>query len=151
MDTKNVNHMLNRLLTRNYDAEKGYQQVAEKVDSPELETLCQNNYKERYRFGHDIKEMEKQYGVKPDKGSSLVADAHRAWINVKDLITGNSDAAVIAEARRGEQMAIDDYMEAVESEALKPDDKKVLSEHLKSIKNSQDQLAKIEEQLKAAS
>lgn len=144
MNTKSAESVLNQLLTRNYDAEKGYEQVAAKVEDNDLKILLENNHSERYRFGHEIKQIEADYGIEPNKGSSNLADAHRAWINIKDRFTGSGSKEVIEEAIRGEDYAINDYKEAIDSEALKPDHKKILSNHLKAIKNSREQLERLE-------
>ena len=144
MDTSNAGSVLNQLLTRNYDAEKGYEQVASKMKDQDLKVFCENNHSERYRFGHEIKQIEKDYGVEPDKGSSVLADAHRAWLNLRDSFTGSDNESVIKEAKRGEDYAIEDYEKAMESDALKPQHKTVLSNHLKAIKSSREQLEKME-------
>ena len=148
MDIENTKEVLNRLLTRNYDAEKGYQQVAEKVDHPELRSFCEVNAQERYRFGHQIKEIEKGHSIEPDKGSSLSGDAHRAWMEILDKLNSSSDEKIVTEAKRGEDMAIADYQEAVKAPALSPAEKEQLSNHLKALKTSREQLDKIEAELK---
>lgn len=147
MSSNDLARRLNILLTRNYDAEKGYEQIAEKTEHPELQTFFKNNREERYRFGHEIKEIEKAYGVEPDKGSSIVADAHRAWINARENFASNDDEAIIEEALRGENFAETDYELALDLESLKPDHKRTLTDHLKAIKNSKEQLEKIKASL----
>lgn len=143
MESKEIASQLNTLLTRNYDSEKGYEQLSEKVDHPEMQSFFRNNYQERYRFGHELKDMMASYDVKPDKGSSTKADAHRAWINIKDALSLGSDKAVLEEAERGEQKAVDDYKVAIENPDLEEEHRRILSDHLTSIKNSQDQIAKL--------
>ena len=135
---------LNLLLKRNYDAEKGYEQASEQTKDENLKAFYKNNSEERYRFGHDIKEILSDLDAKPDKGSTLEADAHRAWMNLRETLALNDDKAVLKECERGELYVINDYAEAVENLVLKPDHKKTLSNHLHSIKNSLQQLQKLE-------
>lgn len=144
MDTKKTEKALNRLLHRNYDAEKGYQQVMDKVSDPDMQAFFKNNAEERYRFGHEIKGMMGEMDMKPDKGSTIEADAHRAWINIKEMVAGNDEKAILEEAKRGEEYAIEDYEKAVENERLTPEHRRLLSDHLTSIRNSKEQLNKLE-------
>lgn len=143
METRSPEDQLNRLLTRNYDAEEGYKTVAEKMEHPEMRDFMTTNSKERNNFGHEIKEIMIQMNLKPEKGTSIIGDAHRAWINVRDLISGDNDAAILDEAERGEEYAIEDYEAAIEHAALSPENKRKLSDHLNSIKKSKEQLSKL--------
>ncbi|HAD96615.1 MAG TPA: hypothetical protein DCG19_04360 [Cryomorphaceae bacterium] len=135
---------LNLLLKRNYDAEKGYEQASEQTHDDKLKAFFKNNSDERYRFGHDIKEMLADLDTAPNKGSSMESDAHRVWMNIRETLALNDDKAVLKECERGEKYAINDYTSAVENLVLKPDHKKTLSNHLHSLKNSLQQLQKLE-------
>lgn len=148
MDTKSAEQQLNRLLTRNYDAEEGYKTVATKVAHPEMRDFFTHNSKERNSFGHEIKNIMSEMNIKAEKGTSISGDIHRAWINVRDVLSANSDEAILAEAERGEDFAIEDYKEAVENAAISPDNRRKLSDHLNSIKNSKDQITKLKATLK---
>ncbi len=143
MKTHDAEAQLNRLLTRNYDAEKGYQTVAEKVDHPEMRDFMTANRQERNRFGHEIKGIMSQMNIKPDKGTSITADAHRAWINVRDVLSLNSEKAILEEAERGEDFAVTDYQEAISNASLSPENQRILSDHLNSIKKSKEQIARL--------
>ncbi|GAA5021107.1 hypothetical protein GCM10011506_03380 [Marivirga lumbricoides] len=131
---------LNKLLTRNYDAEKGYQQIAEKTDRNDLKEFFRQSYKERYQFGHEIKEILQEYGAKPDKGSSALGDAHRAWIDLKDWLTGEDYEAIVNEAIRGEKSAIKDYEEIIDNSSLQVEHKRTLSDQLGAIKTAEAEL-----------
>lgn len=143
MKTSNAEQQLNRLLTRNYDAEKGYQEVAEKVEHPEMRSFMMNNAKQRYDFGHELKDIMGDMSIKPDKGTSISGDVHRAWLNVKDLISKQSDEAILDEAERGEEYAIEDYENAISNAELSPNNKRKLSDHLNSIKKSKEQISRL--------
>ncbi|MBK6264690.1 PA2169 family four-helix-bundle protein [Marivirga sp. S37H4] len=140
MKDQEIVDSLNKLLTRNYDAEKGYELLADKIEREELKGFFQHAYKERYHFGHEIKDILKAYDAKPDKGTSLIADTHRALINVRDLLTGEDKEAVLDEAIRGEDYAINDYKEVLELSSLRVEHKRILTDHLESIKTSKAEL-----------
>ena len=105
---------LNKILTRNHDAEKGYQEAAESVKDAELKTLFLAQSRQRTEFATELDREIHALGGEPDNGTSLASDLHRAWINVKSAISGSSDKAVAEECQRGDAEALSDYSEVLE-------------------------------------
>ena len=101
--TEKISNNLNELLTKNYDAEAGYKLAEENVKDNTLKEYFGRKAKERYDFGHQIKNEIKVYGESPDKGTSVAGDAHRLWMNVKSTISKNSEEAILEETIRGEK------------------------------------------------
>ena len=108
-----VANKLNELLEKNYDAEKGYKLAAEKVKRENLKKFFADRAQERYDFGHELKSEIRNFGESPDKGSSMAADAHRSWMNLKASLSGDKDEAVLEEAIRGEKAAVEEYEEVL--------------------------------------
>ena len=50
--TKEVAKKLNNLLEKNYDAEKGYKDAAERIENPTMKDFLQKQAQKRYDFGH---------------------------------------------------------------------------------------------------
>ena len=113
MDTSKAVDILNDLITKNYDGENGYKEAAEDVDSPTLKNMFNDYAKQRYDFGHELKAAIKQAGGEVEKGGSVAAAIHRTWIDLKSAIAGNDEAAVLEEAKRGEENALKEYDEAL--------------------------------------
>lgn len=148
MGDKTAEKQLNRLLHRNYDAEKGYSQVAKHVNDPDLTAFFLENSEERYRFGHEIKGIMADQEYKIDKGSTIEGDMHRVWLNIKKTFAKNSEKAIVEEAIRGEEYAIDDYRDAIANENLLPKHKAILSDHLQAIENSKLELERLKRLVK---
>ncbi len=53
-------------------------------------------------------------GGDPETTSSTSGALHRGWINIKSAITGKDDAAILNEAERGEDVAVNAYKKALE-------------------------------------
>ncbi|NBG67452.1 ferritin-like domain-containing protein [Acidiluteibacter ferrifornacis] len=104
---------LNNLLSRNYDAEKGFQLVAEKTKNPVLKNYFEKNSRMHNKFGHELKQEITHLGGKIDKGTSIEGDLHRGWLSVKAAVAGNTDEALIEECERGQTTALEDYQSAV--------------------------------------
>lgn len=114
MENSKKIEILNDLLAKNYDAEKGYKEAAENVDDVNLKTMFQDYARQRYDFGHEIKAAIKGMGGEVDKGDTIAAKAHRAWMDLRSFFAGNDEAAVLNEAKRGEENALSNYDEALE-------------------------------------
>ena len=113
MNKDKIVETLNDLIAKNYDAEKGYKEAAEDVDSPALKTMFKDYATQRYNFGHDLKDAIKQLGGEVEKGGTIGAAIHRAWIDLRSAIAGNDESAVLKEAIRGEDNALANYDEAL--------------------------------------
>ncbi|TBW27954.1 PA2169 family four-helix-bundle protein [Gramella sp. KN1008] len=107
--SEEISGMINELLEKTYDAEKGYKLAAEKVKNTNLQRFFRDRAQERYDFGHELKSEIRNFGETPSKGSSLVGDAHRSWMNLKASLSGDKDEAVLEEAIRGERAAVEEY------------------------------------------
>lgn len=100
---------LNSLITVNYDAERGYMEAANDVSSPRLKKWFSDFAKQRYDFGHEIKSEIEKLGGDIDKGTSLKADVHRMWMDLKSAIVSNDEEAILNEVIRGEQDGLERY------------------------------------------
>ncbi|AZI31769.1 ferritin-like domain-containing protein [Kaistella carnis] len=120
MENYKVVSLLNDLLTKNYDAEKGYKEAAEKIEHTSLRSYFESQAKNRYDFGHQIKALIAKYGGEPDKGTSIAGDLHRVWISIRDAFT-NGDKAIYDECIRGEEAFSAEYGEMLTDEILPQD------------------------------
>ena len=132
MENDKVVSVLNELLTKNYDAEKGYKEAAEKISFKSLKSYFEGQAQNRYDFGHQIKELIAKYGGEPDKGTSIAGDLHRVWIAIRDAFT-NGDEAIYAEAIRGEEAFSAEYGEMLTDEILPQDVKDLVRTQKNSV------------------
>ncbi len=59
-------------------------------------------------------------GGAPKEGGSVSGTLHRGWMNIKEAVTGGSDRAIVAEAERGEDVALDRYQDALNADLPSP-------------------------------
>ncbi|MGB7395411.1 MAG: PA2169 family four-helix-bundle protein [Pricia sp.] len=107
--TETVGKKLNELLESTYDAERGFKKAAENVDAGNLKGYFERKAQERYDFGHALKAEIRQFGQEVDKGDSIKGKAHRSWMDLKDLFSSDDEEAMLEEAQRGEESAVEDY------------------------------------------
>jgi len=144
--SKEVSNKLNELLEKNYDAEKGYKLAAEKVKNQQLKSFFSDRAQERYDFGHELKTEIRNFGENPEKGSSLKADAHRSWMNLKASLSNDKDESVLEEAIRGEKSAVEEYESVMKEKELPASTQNILMKQKNAIVASLNEVKTLEKQ-----
>ena len=136
--TVDMSNKLNELLERTYDAEKGFKQVAEKVDNKTLREFFLDRAKQRFNFGQELKSEILSFGQAPDKGGSTKGTLHRSWIDFKSLFTSNKEEAMLKEVHRGEKEAIATYNDILQNKdfVLPPSTEGLLMRHRNAIRET---------------
>lgn len=111
--TEEVGQKLNELLEKTYDAEKGFKNAAENIENTALKSYFKSKAQERYNFGHDLKDEIKSYNQKIDKGGSITGTAHRAWMDIKAMLSLDNEESMLEESIRGEKTAVKEYEEVL--------------------------------------
>lgn len=106
---------LNNLIETCKDGENGFRTAAEGVKNSQVKTLFSSYSLQRAQFAGELQNEVLRLGGDPEKSGSVAASLHRGWINIKSAVTGESEAAVIAEAERGEDSAVKNYEEALKA------------------------------------
>ncbi|MGA0558201.1 ferritin-like domain-containing protein [Larkinella sp. VNQ87] len=150
MEAGNTNgeilNRLNTLLTRTRDGERGYQEAAENVNDTELKSLFLAQSRQRAEYALELDREIRALGGNPETTTSLAADLHRAWINIKTTFTGNDDKAVVEECKRGDGQALEDYQEILRNTSLMASTRELLlrqKERIESAHASMSRLANV--------
>lgn len=56
----------------------------------------------------------RELGGDPENSGSFSGALHRGWINIKSVVTGKDEGAILNECERGEDVAKNTYKEALE-------------------------------------
>lgn len=144
MNNQKQVEILNDLLTKCYDAEKGYEEARVLVQDPRLMNLFADISRQRYDFGHELKSMIERLGGKIDKGGSFAATIHRAIMDIKSRASDNLEKQVLDEVVRGEENALKHYREA--KEKLKPgtDVHTLIAAQLRKIEEMEEKMEALE-------
>ena len=134
---------LNRLLTINHDSEKGYQEASENVKDNELKSLFLTQSRQRAEFAQILDREIRALGGEPDNGTSLAADLHRAWINVKSTFSSNDDKATVQECHRGDQEALNEYNTVLQQTDLAASTREILLHQKESIDTANSAMARL--------
>ncbi|UFH56489.1 PA2169 family four-helix-bundle protein [Spirosoma sp. KNUC1025] len=134
---------LNKLLTRNHDAEKGYQEASENVKDNELKSLFLAQSRQRGEFAQEIDREIRALGGEPDNDTSLAADLHRAWINIKSTFSSDDDKATVQECHRGDKEALEDYNAVLQETDLAASTRELLLRQKQSIDSANSSMARL--------
>jgi uncharacterized protein (TIGR02284 family) len=118
MNNKELLDDLNLLFSRNYDAIKGYKMATEKCQSEELRIFFHKKTRIRKEFGRYLEAEIKKLGGQALKHTSLSTAFHDHWMDLKAFLGAHDEKAVISEALRGEERALEDYEEVLQHQAV---------------------------------
>ena len=136
----------NDLVEINKTASKGYQEAAEGITSPQLKSELSKLSQQRAQFTAELTQHASQLGLNVTDDNTIegvitdaAAAAHRGWINLKSVITGHSDAAILGECETGDAIALKAYETALAAE-LPQQAKSVIEQQHSQILSSKNQI-----------
>ncbi len=141
----NVVSTLNLLLETCRDGEAGFRNAAENLTDAAVSARFQEFARERAGFADELTREVQRLGGTAASGGSASGALHRGWMNVKGAVTGRDDASLIAEAERGEDVAVSTYRTALE-QALPAEVKAIVERQSARVKAVHDEVRLMERQ-----
>ena len=143
IDKSDVISTLNNLIETCKDGQNGFQTAADGVKNTELKTLFHTYGQQRAQFAGELQAEVRRLGGDPEQTGSVAATLHRGWINIKSAVTGEDEAAVIAECERGEDSAVRNYQEAINA-GLPTDVRAIVERQYTEVKEAHDRIRALE-------
>jgi uncharacterized protein (TIGR02284 family) len=150
MDKDDVVDTLNDLIETCKDGEQGFMTCAEdikNVSTKEMFTVAAQRCRDA---AQELQREVQLLGGKAETSGSLSGSAHRRWVDVKSAITGKSDASVLAECERGEDVAKESYQRALEKD-LPPKIRAIVERQYRGVLENHDRVRALEKAAKATS
>lgn len=116
MDSKDTISVLNDLIETCKDGEKGFMECAEDLRDPQLKTTMTQRARDCATGAAELQQLVRTLGGDPETTTSVAADLHRRWVDLKSMITGKDDEAILNECERGEDVAVKSYRKALEKD-----------------------------------
>jgi uncharacterized protein (TIGR02284 family) len=146
---KEIISTINCLIETLKDGQAGFKQAAEAVKDSNLKSLFHEYSLQRGKFAGELQGEARQLGESnPEESSSTAGAMHRAWINLKSVVTSGDDHAILAECERGEDSAIKEYQEAMENDLSSPVHA-IVSRQYGEVKSAHDRIKQLRDLSKA--
>ncbi|EKE44084.1 hypothetical protein OCGS_1600 [Oceaniovalibus guishaninsula JLT2003] len=128
------------------DSRDGYHDAHQRANDEHIQSLLRDLEAERARFAADIRHALAGHDVAMDDDGTILAGAHRVFLNLKDMARGPSDAAILEEIVRGERHLLEKYDAALAATQTGPD-APLLSEQRRAVT---DAIHRMEDEHRAA-
>ena len=113
MNNDKVISILNDLIEACRDGQTGFREAADYAESPDLKLFFREESLERAQFVGDLQQQALALGGDPEKSGSTSGAVHRAWMTIKGTLTGKDDKSILNEVERGEDSAVEAYVNAL--------------------------------------
>ena len=137
---------LNGLIQTCKDGQDGFKVAAEGIERSELKTVFYEFSQQRSEFVGVLQGLVRSLGGDPENSGSVSAALHRGWMDIKSLVTGKDEEAILNECERGEDYAKDAYTDALKTnlpanvkDVLAQQSQTVLAAHnrIKALRNAE--------------
>ena len=146
----NDNHdidTLNGLIKTTIDSVDGYRAAADDADSSQYQSIFFKRADERKAVADRLQQHVRQLGGSPTDSGSIIAGAHRAFMGLRDAITGADDTAIVAEVERGEDHIKERFEDALNDSALSPATAELVRDCYGSVRQGHDQMRDLKKAL----
>jgi uncharacterized protein (TIGR02284 family) len=129
MDNSTAVSTLNNLIQTCHDGQNGFKTAAESVKDIHVKGLFERFSRQRAEMARELETEVRKLGGTP----------HHGWMNIKSIVTGGDDSAIIAEAERGEDAAKDAFATALK-EALPAGARELIEQQAAIVKAAHDEV-----------
>ena len=138
MESKATQALLNELIETLKDGQKGYAEAMTDVEDADLKDTFKKFAVQRSGFINEIEDQMFKLDLHPDEETSVTSKVHRAFINLKGLVTGKDRAAILNECERGEDYAVKAYQTALKAEGLPSTLKGIIEKQYQGVQAAHD-------------
>lgn len=138
---------LNDLIKTTIDSVDGYRSAAEDAEASQYRSIFFDRANERSAIADQLQSYVRELGGEPTTDGSMLAGAHRVFMNLKTAVTGNDDAAVVAEVERGEDHIKAKFETAMTDNDISSETRAVIDRCYQSVKQGHDQMSNLKHQL----
>lgn len=140
---------LNGLIATTLDSVDGYDEAAKDAENSRYVQLFTARAAERREVVAALRGEVTRLGGNPEDDGTILAGAHRAFLDLKAAVTGQDDKAVVDEVERGEDHIKAKYEDALKDNELSPDTRAVIERAYGSVRAGHDEMRDLKHALEA--
>ena len=141
---------LNTLISTLIDSVTGFEDAAANIDgSSRLQQLFRERSSERRQVVQDLRAEVGRLGGNPEDDGSFLGKAHQRFLDLKSVVTGRDEQAIISEVERGEDYLKEKFETALSAGTLSGDSRAVVERAYQSVRSGHDQVSALKQGLEA--
>jgi len=137
--------VLNSLIETTIDSVDGYRRSAQEATNSRFSAEFLERANEREQVVSQLRDRVRQLGGNPEDDGSVLAAAHRAFLSLRDKITGSDDASVIAEVDHGESYLKNKWETALRDEGLSTETRTLIQSAYGSVRDGYERFRRLHE------
>ena len=148
----NFNHdisTLNSLIATTLDSVDGYREAADRTEDARFGQIFRVRAQERQTVVADLQAQVRMLGGDPEDDGTLLAGAHRMFLDLKAKVTDADDKAIINEVERGEDYLKEKFESALADTQLSPATLAVVRQASQSVRAGHDQMSALKHGIEA--
>ena len=138
--------VLNNLIETTLDSADGYREAAQETDNQTYRAMFEKRSFERQRVVTDLQGTVRQLGGEPEDDGSMLAKAHRAFLDIKHSLS-KDEQAVVNSVENGEDHIKSKYEKAVEDRDLSATTRDTIQRAYASVREGHDQMSALKKGL----
>jgi uncharacterized protein (TIGR02284 family) len=139
--------VLNSLIETTIDSVDGYRRSAQEATNSRFSSAFLERANEREQVVSQLRERVRALGGNPEDDGSVLAAAHRAFLSLRDKVTGADDEAVIAEVDHGESYLNGKWETALQDGELSAETRNVVQQCYSSVREGRDTFRRLHEDM----
>ncbi|HEU5285560.1 MAG TPA: PA2169 family four-helix-bundle protein [Sphingomicrobium sp.] len=141
---------LNTLIATLIDSVTGFEDAASNIEgTSRFQELFRERASERRRVVEDLRAEVRRLGGNPEDDGSFLGKAHQRFLDLKSVITGRDEQAIINEVERGEDYLKEKFETALSSGSLSGESRAVVERAYQSVRSGHDQVSALKHGLEA--
>ena len=128
------------------DGRDGFAKAAERLEknsAPDVGRQFREFSAQRRAMADELRRSAQLVGYTVPEGGTIAGAVHRGWIAVKDVLSGDDAAAIIAAAEQGDDHAKSKYRDALSEQTLSPEIRTVIQRQAEQINTAHDYVSSL--------
>jgi uncharacterized protein (TIGR02284 family) len=134
--------VLNGLIETTLDSVNGYEEAAREARDSSFAKLFRDRAAERRTLASRLQEEVRRLGGTPDDEGSVMAAAHRQFLEIRNAFS-RGDQAVIDEVERGEDVIKNRFERALADDRVSPETRNLISRFHESVRRAHEQASQM--------
>ena len=143
--------VLNTLIETTIDSAEGYGEAAKDAENTRYAAVFQQRAAERRQVAQRLQQQVRSLGGTPEDDGTILAKAHRMFVELRAKMSSKDDTAIVDEVERGEDHIKAKYEDALKDKDVSAGTLSAINQPYESVKTGHDQMRDLKHALHAKS